>query len=606
MARPLGETGGDGPSLWALLADEGELIRAEREAEQMGAELCRVIYFTPSSDKNSYISMMDMTDVCRAGEWANGLARMTADSSLWRKDVVAGMEFGFLYGCEFYFWFYPTLLFYIFLQALEEESPPGALLLSPRLPLHLRILLPAWARRCGIRLTWFGRRGDMRLGGSIWEVSKALLFRPLMGLLRGTFRRLFPGGRIFPSGVLMVAQYSRADVETVLPLFRYFVDSSPLRPVSIVSASERAESYIKAQGIRAPNLEEELSFGDILSLFTLAVRFLGRWRFMLQRVWRDIGFGGDIAEVMAQCSPFAFPRNFASLLRLVVIYGGFLTRVSPRILLLADDAHPRGRALTCWARELGIPSINLQNGAVGGEYGFIPLSADIFSAWGKAARRWMVERGTPEDRVVVCGSPRMEGLAEGLGKIKPVDESKISTVLLLTSPYTPTEVVRVLELVGKAVADMPHLTLLVKPHPSEDGALHQRVLGSIEGLTGRFQLLSSHHPLPQALERCQVVVTFNSGVGIEALISGRYMVMVNLTVLPEMIPYVECGSALLAKDKDELTSALSMIIEDAGVRERLFSSRRRFYDYYLASLTGESVESVAELCEGMVKEKVGG
>ncbi|GAH82578.1 unnamed protein product, partial [marine sediment metagenome] len=93
---------------------------------------------------------------------------------------------------------------------------------------------------------------------------------------------------------------------------------------------------------------------------------------------------------------------------------------------------------------------------------------------------------------------------------------------------------------------------------------------------------------------------------IEALIAGRYLVMVNPTVLPEMIPYVEFGSALLAKDKDELTSALSMIIEDGGVRERLLSSRRRFYDYYLASLTGESVESVAELCEGMVKEKVGG
>lgn len=175
--------------LWALLADKDEYNRAINCAKRLGKSLGRVLYLVPGAGEGSYINMLNMPEVCSARIWANQLAKRTAKSLGWKSCSVAGMEFGFLLGCEFYFWYYSLVQYALLLEAMEKDGLGKALLVSTRIPLQLRVLLPLWARRQGIRLYWLGSRKEKTalLVGA--EMVKALLLRPIYDWLR-SFSRL--------------------------------------------------------------------------------------------------------------------------------------------------------------------------------------------------------------------------------------------------------------------------------------------------------------------------------------------------------------------------------------------------------------------------------
>ena len=592
--------------IWALLADKDEYSCARNYARRLGRNLGRVLYLDLGAGEDSYIHLLNMPEVCSARIWANQLAKRTAKSLSWKSCSVAGMEFGFLLGCEFYFWYYSFVQYATLLEAMEKDGLGEALLVSTRIPLQLRVLLPLWARRQGIHLYWLGRRKEKTALPVGAEMVKALLLRPVYDWLRSFSRLTFLDRRLSAGGVLLVAQHSRADVESVLPVYRYLLDNHPGWSVRIVPASESAQNFLWTQGVRSPLLDDAIQPGDIFTLIAWTVKYLSGFKSTIKRIWLEMGFPADVASALGRYTPFASVGTFISLLRLVIIYRRYLSEAKPRLLLLADDVHPKGRVLAGIAGGFSIPSVNLQNGITGGEYedyGFIPLSADYFTAWGEVGRRWMVQKGTAPERVEVCGSPRFESIMPAYQNIAPVEEAKINTVLLLTSPFAPTEVAQMVQMVGEVIASQSTLTLLVKPHPSEDIRLHQSILSAVASLSGRFRLLPQDYPLSQALADSQIVVTSNSGAGIETILAGRFLVSVNLTIWPEMIPYVKNGVALPAHNKKELALALKKILTDSDARKRLLRSRQAFYDHYLNGLTGKANACISALCRRLYSGK---
>jgi hypothetical protein len=593
--------------IWALLAARGERDRAVNHAKRLGRELGRIIYSDPGAGEDSYIHLLNMQEVCWARIWSNRLAKRTANSKLWNRCSLHNMSFGFLLGCEFYFFYYPLVQYALLLEAMKKVSLAGELLVSARIPLPLRMLLPLWARRQGVHLFWLGRRKERNAFLAGGEMVKALLLRPLYDWFGGLVRRIFLKRPSSPGEVLLVAQYSRADVESLLPVYRYLLENQRGWSVRMAAVSQSAQKFLRAQGVRSPLLDDAIRLEDILTLFARTLKYLSAFKSTIRRVWLEMGFPADVAPALERCAPFSSSGGFIiSLIRLVTVYRHYLSEAKPRLLLLADDVHPRGRVLAGLARGLSIPSVNLQNGITGGEYedyGFIPLAADYFAAWGEVSRSWMVAKGTAPDRVPVCGSPRFESIMKLYRDIAPAKEAKMDTVLLLTSPFAPAEVAKIVQMVGEVIASRPDLTLLVKPHPSEDVRLHRSILSSLADLNGRFRILPQNCSLHQALADSHIVLTSNSGAGIEALLAGRFLVSLNLTIWPEMIPYVKAGVALPAHNREELALALKKITAYPQVRNGLLRSRQAFYRQYLNGLSGGAGDDILALCRKLYSVK---
>jgi hypothetical protein len=88
----------------------------------------------------------------------------------------------------------------------------------------------------------------------------------------------------------------------------------------------------------------------------------------------------------------------------------FLDTVRPRTVLLATDQHRIGRIASQVARSKGVRSVVLQHGLPQGRVGYLPVVADYVAAWSDGSRAWFLENGTPPEKVIVTGNPRLDGL----------------------------------------------------------------------------------------------------------------------------------------------------------------------------------------------------
>ncbi|MEX2558900.1 MAG: hypothetical protein WD403_03250, partial [Pirellulales bacterium] len=71
------------------------------------------------------------------------------------------------------------------------------------------------------------------------------------------------------------------------------------------------------------------------------------------------------------------------------------------------------RAAIAFARSHGIKSVVVQHGAPCVRFGFAPLHADMFCAWGESSRRQLEAWQVPPERIVVTGASAMDRRGEG-------------------------------------------------------------------------------------------------------------------------------------------------------------------------------------------------
>lgn len=93
-----------------------------------------------------------------------------------------------------------------------------------------------------------------------------------------------------------------------------------------------------------------------------------------------------------------------------------VSELRPRAVVLDQDATPLARALVRAARRRGIPSLVVQHGAPCVRFGFTPLSADRFCAWGEASRDTLIGWGVEADRIAVTGCV---GLQPSVFRLQP-------------------------------------------------------------------------------------------------------------------------------------------------------------------------------------------
>ncbi|HEX4147764.1 MAG TPA: hypothetical protein VHY20_02205, partial [Pirellulales bacterium] len=84
--------------------------------------------------------------------------------------------------------------------------------------------------------------------------------------------------------------------------------------------------------------------------------------------------------------------------------GKHLDRLRPLYVLLDQDGSPFHRAVVAAARDRGVRTSIVQHGAPFIRFGFAPLVADRFCAWGDTSRDQLVRWGISRERITVTGT----------------------------------------------------------------------------------------------------------------------------------------------------------------------------------------------------------
>jgi hypothetical protein len=261
-----------------------------------------------------------------------------------------------------------------------------------------------------------------------------------------------------------------------------------------------------------------------------------------------------------------------------------ISKLQPRVVLIADDAMAFGAIIAHTARNHDAKVLHVQHGAITDHPKHRKSDVDVVTVGGDAVKRLLVARGTEPDNVVVTGFPQFDSLADTPRlKAVPVREQLglpadrplvVCTMLSGVGVTSRNEVSLALREMVDACERMQHDAAFVfKRHPADQGDILAQLNLNPMRYGAAVTIDTPIHPLLCAAD---VVVTQMSTTGQEALMLEKPLVIVNLSGGSGTIPYIEYCAAIGVNKPGTLADAISEALYDTDAREHLAAGRDRF------------------------------
>lgn len=274
-------------------------------------------------------------------------------------------------------------------------------------------------------------------------------------------------------------------------------------------------------------------------------------------------------------------RQIPQLCREIVALSNLLTKLAPKAILLASDAHRIERIIVQVAKKQEVATYVVQHGAPIWRYGYVPVVADKMLVWGEDAFNWFVKHGVPSEKLVIVGNPRFDKLAVINLEKKRVAKMKL---FLLPNPIDRDLTSKMISSFISAVRfhDGP---AIIKLHPSETDIDWFRDQIP-EHLKSKIQI--STLPLAEVgISMGDVAVVGNSTAGVDVVLLGGTIVNVKLPGMPNPIPYSKYKVGVDA-DLENIGDAIFRVkIND---QEQRIKNRKIFLEKFLYRLDGKSAK----------------
>ena len=275
-----------------------------------------------------------------------------------------------------------------------------------------------------------------------------------------------------------------------------------------------------------------------------------------------------------------------------------LRAARPSAILTEYDRNDMWSCLVLAARTLRIPTFTLVHGVVNEEaVGYVPVLADKVFCWGEMQRRQFIAAGEKRAEVLIGGCPR---LTRELGVTQAEARAKLGLavdrpVLMLGTTSVNSRGRRELaELFCVAAGKLDGVSAIVRLHPSEQLDIYAAVASRHPHV--RF-MLNHEATLDEALAAADIVVVPNSGLGGDAVVKRRLVIVVDLPSLRlghggDLIERAGCPRATSA---EELATAVQCLLGSEAERQGHFAAAERFVADFCAFYGRDSARRIAAI-----------
>lgn len=291
----------------------------------------------------------------------------------------------------------------------------------------------------------------------------------------------------------------------------------------------------------------------------------------------------------------------------VVSYGEIVKEVirieKPDAIVTIDDRSPFGKTVNVISSSLGVPTLIVQHGIFADHPIEGVICSEKYAVFGYAFRDILIKRGGDPDKIVVTGQPRFDILVNKKYYKKWIYEKlninrEKGIVFFASTDLSDTEKEMTVSGLCAAMKDFPDKQLVIKPHPSDDGAMFEHL---VRKLDSDAIIVYSH--LYELLHACDVLLTTWSTVGLEAMLFDKPVIVINLMDIAAVSTYVEKGAALEAKTAEDIKRTLKMVLYDPKTIEEMKINRQKYVENYTYKPDGKASERVAKLIQKMIDEK---
>lgn len=257
-------------------------------------------------------------------------------------------------------------------------------------------------------------------------------------------------------------------------------------------------------------------------------------------------------------------------------------------VFLAGDHHLKYSLLAEYGIANNIPVIVLQHGFFGTTtYGALPKYANRMFVWGEIPKAWIEQQGISSERLVITGYP--------FERRKPSGHSSLRKpyTLLLALTWVEFDTARrsyrqnymLVKSVLEALERLPDWELIVKLHTSPrmepqayfESLVPQRLISRVR--------ITKGGSLDKFIEESTAVIVDTSTVGLEAMLRGKPLVVMDAWGLAEENAYIRWEATEVCRSGDTLAALLDNLVSDPSKWRNYIDRQEVFVNRYI-SYTG--------------------
>jgi hypothetical protein len=266
---------------------------------------------------------------------------------------------------------------------------------------------------------------------------------------------------------------------------------------------------------------------------------------------------------------------------------------------------PPGRALLWLAKSRGVPSIAYQppvmltlNKNIGESCPLseIPPVATFKTVWGPQYQEFFMSLGVPANRLPVIGNPHFDRMfsypATNNGEFRRRFGIPESHKVILHPTEAPNQ--RMIAKVAiDAVKALPDTTLLLKVRDNECPAERELYNDLIQDHP-RIKVIGFDQHICDMIINSDVILVFFSTCGVEGMLIGKPVVVIDVKYTPPLYSYVEHLGAPEVQNGEELAALLQKLFTDTLFNQEI-RAREAARLPYLCVPDGNSLLRLAEL-----------
>ena len=213
-------------------------------------------------------------------------------------------------------------------------------------------------------------------------------------------------------------------------------------------------------------------------------------------------------------------------------FGRLLEACTPTVVLTDAEYNNPWSCLMLAARRGGIPTATMIHGVICGTYGYTPLLSDAAFCWGRDQVEQMIAQGVEPERLRITGCQRLARDSKVAGRdvrLRLRLPAEMPVAMLATGPVPREEWRRLVFAFGDAFRGHTGVCPVVRLHASEKLDDFKAEMSQFPEM--RF-LENGQWTVEAPMAACDVVVIHNSGLGNDALVFNRLVVLLDVLATP--------------------------------------------------------------------------
>ncbi|MFC1754031.1 UDP-N-acetylglucosamine 2-epimerase [Thermoproteota archaeon] len=289
----------------------------------------------------------------------------------------------------------------------------------------------------------------------------------------------------------------------------------------------------------------------------------------------------------------------------------------PKAVCIVDETSLFGRCRIAAAKLKNIPVISTQHGYISNDFfDYLHIKGDISKdldfhkpfcptpdktlVYGPHTKKILVQPGNyPAHSVVVTGQPRYDHIGKtssnNLNKKKILDKYHIKKKMIL---WTTEEAPEQEAAVFMAAKRIKNAQLVIRIHPKELNEPSYYYKKARE--YGVKIIATKTENTLELINASDAVIVKHSTTGLEAIMLGKPVVVLNLSGRPDLATYAQKGAALGVYNAEDLEKALNKALFDKKTRSGLNKAQKAYSYDHCYKMDGKATKRALKVIESLI------